>query len=253
MVSAWAAGVAYVDASHLEAYATDPHHDGTEDLGISDFLRTLMRQGYLPLLAPDLSRQRLEGCQLLVSIGPAREFSPAEHQNIKRFVDGGGVLICIAGAENAPCSEPLLADYKFRVPSSPVKPNEHLPEPEPLGAKLPYKDQPDTQQYRYYAAWPVECNAVGGKQWSVLIDSVDARAITVSQPEQGGAIVVIGDTHFACNENFRSGGRDPVHQIEFWRWLLSRVVPGQKPWNSPASTKTGSADAIEESDVMLEK
>ena len=52
---------------------------------LPDLLRTLMRQGYLPLLAPDLTEERLERAGLLISIAPAREFSPAERRADRRF------------------------------------------------------------------------------------------------------------------------------------------------------------------------
>ena len=44
--------IAYIDASHLEAYSSDlwANH------GIAGLMRTLMRQGYLPLLATELDR-----------------------------------------------------------------------------------------------------------------------------------------------------------------------------------------------------
>ena len=48
--------VAYIDASHLEAYSSDP----SANHGMAGLMRALMRHGYLPLMAPDLTPERLE-------------------------------------------------------------------------------------------------------------------------------------------------------------------------------------------------
>jgi hypothetical protein len=66
----------------------------------------------------------------------------------------------------------------------------------------------------------------------------------VSHSEQGGSVVVIADTYFASNENLETAENSIPDNIYFWRWLLSRVVPGQKPWNPPPSTdKAASASS----------
>jgi len=220
--------IAYIDASHLEAYDGRP---GAR-LGIDGLLRTLMRQGYLPLFAPDLATDRLERAGLLMLIAPAREFSGAERSAIRGFVSGGGALVCMVGAEQARPIAPLLADYQFRVPPSPVPPDEDSIEPEPLSAKQGRIDQSDAR-YMFYAAWPIECKAAGAKWWSVWTEGKSTQPIIISHSEQGGTVVVIGDTHFAANENQETADRASADNVLFWRWLLTRVVPGQKTWNPP--------------------
>ena len=237
--------IAYVDASHLEAYDSDSQANPKENHGISELMRTLMRQGYLPLLAPDLSPDRLAGCGLLISIAPAREFSWAERDAVKQFVSAGGTFLCLVGAEESRASESLLADFEFKVPHSPVPPGKSVDEPEPLGAKLGRMDQ-SNWQYRFYAAWPVECNADGAQKWSVWTEGNNERAVIVSRSEGSGTVAVIGDTHFGSNENFRMGKDAAIH---FWRWLFSRIVPGQKEWNPPPGTNVNpSMEPAEEDD-----
>jgi hypothetical protein len=234
--------VAYIDASHVEAYDSDSQTNRKENHGISELMRTLMRQGYLPLLAPELMPDRLGGCGLLISIAPAREFSFAERDAVKQFVSAGGTFVCMVGAEESRASAPLLADFGFRVPHTPVLPGENATEPAPLGPKFPQKDQ-SIPQYRYYAAWPVECDAVGAKQRAVLIEGISEHTIVITEPEQGGTVIVIGDTHFGSNENF-SMGEDAL--VDFWRWLLSGAVPSQKKWNPPPGGNVRSSGGVEE-------
>ena len=149
------------------------------------------------------------------------------------------------GAEQARTSAELLADFKFEVPPSPVLPGENVLEPEPLGAKYSRID-PASPPYRFYAAWPVECGVMGAKEWSVWSEGKSEQAIIVSQSEQGGTAAVIGDTHFTSNENFDF---DEIASTQFWRWLLSRVVPGQKAWNPPAGSQ-GAEEDKEETEEM---
>jgi hypothetical protein len=60
-----------------------------------------------------------------------------------------------------------------------------------------------------------------------------------------GWCVVIGDTHVGGNANFRTNASAA---IRFWRWLFSRTLPGQKPWNPPAGADTGGSDPSEDDD-----
>ena len=103
--------VAYIDASHLEAYSSDLWASH----GIAGLLRTLMRQGYVPLLAPELSAEQLERAGLLISIAPAREFSDRERGVIHTFVSGGGTFLCMVGAEEAR-ERPALGRFPFHGP-----------------------------------------------------------------------------------------------------------------------------------------
>jgi hypothetical protein len=237
--------VAYIDASHLEACQSDSQTERGVNRGIAEFMRTLMRQGYLPLLAPDLTRERLERCKLLISIGPALEFTPAECEAVKQFVSAGGTFVCMVGAEQSRPSASLLAEFGFEVPHSPVLPGEKAEEPEPMGAEAASIDQAGTRQFRFHAAWPVKSTETGEKRL-VGVEGNDGWAFVYSRSVGSGSVVVIGDTHFAGNENFQPEGRLEPDRVLFWRWLLSRVVPGQTEWNPPEAANADSAGDAEE-------
>ncbi|HTY08367.1 MAG TPA: DUF4350 domain-containing protein, partial [Candidatus Edwardsbacteria bacterium] len=64
--------LAYIDASHLGAFSGESWRPD----GIGGLALTLMRSGYLTLDLPELTPQRLERAGLLISIAPARAFSP---------------------------------------------------------------------------------------------------------------------------------------------------------------------------------
>jgi hypothetical protein len=233
--------VAYIDASHLEAYSSDLW---TEH-GIAGLTQTLMRHGYLPLLAPDLTRERIGRAGLLISIAPARQFSSAEHDALTEFLWAGGTFICMVGAEEARASAALLAALDLQVPLSPVPPSEKGREPDPLGAVYGLTEG-GNWHVRFYAAWPVE--SVDADARKMVYWNKDAKewSVVVSRSPEGGTVVVIGDTHFASNENI---DMDKNASIRFWRWLLSHAVPGQKEWNPPPGTQditTAEGDSPEE-------
>jgi hypothetical protein len=220
--------VAYIDASHLEAYS----RDSQGDLGLGALTRVLTRDGYLPLLLPEVTAERLERAGVLISIAPAKPFSPAERQVVHQFVKDGGVLICMVGAEEAPANRELLADYGFRVPHSPVGPNEDVREPEPAGAY--YSSYLTLEKYRtymrFYAGWPVECAEADVE---VLKYGPGDIPMIIRRTVGRGSVTVVGDTHFASNWNLLQATRgQPTENEIFWRWFLSRIT-GRKEWLPP--------------------
>jgi hypothetical protein len=145
--------IAYIDDSHLGA-----HSDISWAFdGIGSFSLNLMRNGYLPLMAPDLKEDRLERAGLLVSIGPARAYSTAERRAVAAFVDAGGTFICMAGGDRAEAARSLLADFGLIVPRTPGQPGNV--EPKPMGP-FPPVDHPvpgeGPLQVSFFAAWPVQ-------------------------------------------------------------------------------------------------
>ena len=196
----------------------------------------------MPLLAPDLTEERLERAGLLISIAPARGFSPAEHRTIDNFLGAGGTLICMVGAEESRPSDQLLAGFDFQVPPSPVPPGDNAREPAPRGAfQQLFGNSSDTRYVQFYAGWPLNCTASDAKEWIVWSDGTNDEPIVVSHSKAGGTVVVIADTYFASNENLEMAEASVPDNIRFWRWLLSRVVVGQEEWNPPPAAKAGSA------------
>jgi len=247
IASGGVSNIAYIDASHLDAYQSDSQINRGVNLGIAELMRTLMRQGYLPLLAPDVTPERLERCGLLVSIAPAHGFSPAERDAVRKFVSAGGTFLCMVGAEQSRPSAPLLAEFGFEVPHSPAPPGEDATESAPLGAfQQVFAENGANRHVQFYAGWPVECAPSGVDKWVVWSDGKNDLPIVVGHSEGAGAFVVIGDTHFAANENLQTPEGKAADNILFWRWLLTRVVRGQKPWSPSAGANADSSGGSEE-------
>ena len=223
--------LAYIDASHLEAYSDSPWvFDGIDGLAL-----TLMRSGYLTATLPELTSERLQRAAMLVSVAPSRSFTDAERKIVQQFVEDGGVFICTVGAEEAAASQSLLEQFDIRVPPSPVPTGGDWREPEPMGRKPSDYGLGDYKVgVRFYAAWPVESR---DKNTEILVRAVDNRPVVVSRRIGSGRIVVIGDTGFAMNKNLEYISGDPFEgqyeNAHFWRWLITRVTD-QQEWVPPA-------------------
>jgi hypothetical protein len=227
--------LACIDASHLEAYSSDTWND----FGIAGFCRTLMRCGYLPLLLPELTPERLEQADLLISIGPARRLSRAERDVVKDFVESGGTFICMVGAEEAAASADLLADFDLRVPPSPVPPRANAPEPEPLGPfSQAVQHKGSRIPMRSYAAWKVEHGREGGwTEWVVGSDGQFEEPFVVSRVVGRGQVAVIGDTFLATNQHLESAVNVVPENVVFWRWLLTHLT-NLDDWVPPPPKQT---------------
>ena len=236
--------VAYIDATHLEPYSV---RDWSFD-ALNGLVLNLARNGYLPLALHEFDAARLERAGLFVSIGPARAFSSAERACLRQFVQRGGILISMVGAEEAAASAALLADFGLRVPPSPVPTCGTDFEPEPFGRTranyLEVSQEADSYLVaaRLHAAWPVEPQvqeaevlAYGHNQLPVVQSEAELPVIVTCRFGQG-QVVLIGDTCFAMNKNLEYIGGEPFHgayeNAHFWRWLLTRLQ-GQPEWVPP--------------------
>ncbi len=228
--------LAYIDTSHLGRHSwQDWGFDALNGMAL-----TLMRGDYLPLMMSRMSPAELDQTGLLISIAPSRDFSQRERTMIHDFMARGGVMICIAGAEDARATNRLLADYGIDIPPTPVPPTGDWREPEPMGrVLLPYYrgTRPDGTTYEanvaFFAAWPIHFT---GADVEVLVADPRGRPVVVSRSVGRGAVVVIGDTYFAANKNLEYAGGEPFDgrydNADFWHWLISRLTETQA-WSPP--------------------
>ncbi len=216
--------LAYIDASHSEAYSRDLW---SED-GLGELLRTLRREGWLPLLLDAVNAERLDRAGLLISIAPGRAFSSSECETVASFVRGGGTLISTVGAESIEASRDLLDEFDLTVTPAPTPPSDKSRETEPLGCfSQTYLNQGDRKAYvQFYAGWPVGGAGVeplvkwsGGK----FSDSDQSHEcpIIVDKREGGGLVVLVGDSGFAMNKNMGFELGSVPENLAFWQWLLA--------------------------------
>jgi hypothetical protein len=216
--------LAYIESSHLGPYSPEswrPH-------GLGALALTLMRNGFLTLNLPEISAARLERARLLISVAPAKPFSPEERRTIEEFVRNGGVFVCTVGYEERHASRKLLADLGFAVGVT-AEDDAAGVEPVPLGHfKSPFFSADSYMAYvRFHAAWPVYCS---DPNRLVISRYPDGKELIVMRRVGKGLVVVLGDTFFAANRNLENEGGQPFEGLRenavFWRWLVAMVRDG---------------------------
>jgi hypothetical protein len=195
--------ILYVDGSHLEAMGKDPWGEN----GIGRLMRVLADSNYLPLVAPDLSPERLSQAAMLISIAPARAFSSGEIAAVNEFVAEGGLFLSTVGSPDAEPSRALLENFELHIQPMPVPPWVQARETTPLGRFWYPNDEPGQAAAEFYAGWPVS-GRPGAETWSkpVIVGTMVGR----------GQAYLIGDSAFALNKNFDSSSPNAT----FWRERL---------------------------------
>jgi len=232
-----AKGIAYIDAAHVNPYADD----ATVEDGLGLFAETLARNGYLPLLLPSFSEERLNGAELFVTIAPQRDYTTRERAVIERWVDAGGRLFVSTGAEQAQATNELLKQFSIRIPPSPVSPWSDEHEPVPLGSfNASYYQQGEFNAYvTFWDAWEVISTnprarnpAVKGEHGKHVYGETTPLGrdipVAVQVTPGSGMVTLFGDSAFLLNRTFRSNSQ-PHGNAYYWRWLLSHV--DGEPWN----------------------
>ena len=219
--------LAYVDASHLEAYSSESWRTD----GIGGLILTLMRNGYLTLSMDRWSAKRLEQADLLISIAPSRAFTSKERQVVQQFVLKGGTFIVTAGFERAGGCQDLLKDFGFFI----GRHDTDTVQVRALGHfKSPYLQTDVGRAFvRFHAAFPVVSTAADAQ---VLAYGADNLPVMMMRSIGQGRVVVVGDTGFAMNKNLEHEDGSPFEGLrenaDFWRWLLSRIK-GESMWIPP--------------------
>ena len=207
---------------------------------------TLMRCGYLALMLPEFTQERIERAGVIVSVAPSKEFTDTERSMVRKFVNDGGIYILTVGYEEAGPSRPLLADFGFEIGDT-LFGTGQIWEGQPRYMrhfKSPYLPTPDGYAFvRFQVGWPVIVREMR-EGWPARVFAYgptlrgDLPVIAGRQVGKGW-FVVIGDTYFAMNRNLERMDGQPIEGLrenaEFWRWLLGELTGAEKyqPVNKP--------------------
>ncbi len=225
--------VAYVDISHVLSVS----EESLRENALMGLHLVLLRENYLALTLPEITRDRLSKAGLMILCAPTGRYTPQERAIIRDWVVGGGHLIVTAGYDRfAPVKE-LLADYNLTVGLNPLEQERPVLEPWPLGFfKSPFlRTEEDMFHVRFHAAWAV---------WTTDVNLADPRYFGAAEPRVlaygggdvpviimrsvgQGKVVLIGDSNFATNENLENIDGQPFEGMrenaEFWRFLIGEL------------------------------
>ena len=207
-----------------------------------------MRQGYLPLLAPDVTPERLERCGLFdldragtgVFVGRMRRREAVRPRRRDFPVHGRRRRVA---ADRSAVGRVRLSRFptrRFRRAKT------HMSRNRSAGASLGGRRMTIAKVRSMRLGRSSRSARVAPAKRSSIGQEAKTSATWLPAGKSDGLVVVIGDTHFGGNENFRTNANAA---IRFWRWLLSRTTPGQKPWNPPAGVNTNASDPSEDDDT----
>jgi hypothetical protein len=217
--------IIYVDGSHLEGMGKDPWGDN----GIGRLMRILADNGYLPLIAPDVSPDRLKQAAMLISIAPGKPFNSYEIAAVKQFIIDGGFFLSMVGSPDAEPSRPLLEELNLHIEPMPLPPSERDRETTPNG---PYRYPNDDDGVEFYAAWPVT-GEPGAVVWPADDPDPLRKPVLAGNKIGSGQAFLLGDSAFALKKNFEEFSHNPG----FWERSLKAWL-GHEPPRPPASPPT---------------
>ena len=220
------------------------------DEGLQGLELCFAREGFMSLALEELTGDRLYRARFLISAAPAKPFSEDERKTIVNWVKKGGVFICTAGYDCAAASQQLLAEFGLYVG---CHPGERAPEP--LGwFKSPYLDLGAYKPFvRFWAAWPLvskqmqgqpepDTVALGGNNQPVILVR---RILDSTGQDNGGRVVLVGDTNFAMNLNLERESGEAFEGMrensDFWHWFIESLTDVDPPCDprGPRNTTDG--------------
>lgn len=109
--------IAWIDHTHLNQFDLDNYQPG----GIAGLVINLFRDGYLPMVLtdkkdfPDVSMGKI-----MIIIAPNERYTPEEASLLKRFVEGGGMLILSAGHKSVGQLDSILNQFDMQIGDLPL-------------------------------------------------------------------------------------------------------------------------------------
>jgi hypothetical protein len=223
--------VIYVDGSHLEGMGKNPWNEN----GAGRLMRILADNGYLPLVAPDVSLDRLKQAAMLISIAPGEPFSSSQIAAVKQFLTGGGVFLSMVGSPDAEPSRPLLEELNLHINPMPVPPWVRDRETTPGGNfRYPNDEQAAVE---FYGAWPVS-GAAGGVLWPPDNPDPDKRPVLGGSTIGQGQAYLLGDSSFGLKKNLDGFSPNP----RFWETQLRTWLGHEPPPPQAGPPNTASAN-----------
>jgi hypothetical protein len=185
----------------------------------------LMRSGFLPLTLERWDVQKLRDARILVETAPAKSFSRGQRDELRRFMERGGLILLFCGMEEFDGSRGLLREMGVEpvyVPLGPAEIADTLRLPTLDAGKDTIAAMPVT--VRFHEVWGVR---LANRDARVMLAGYDQPLVTFL-PLGAGGLLYIPDTDFSANLNLESPSGD-YHEgnILFLRYLLRELADGR--------------------------
>lgn len=185
----------------------------------------LMRSGFLPIALESWDVRKLRDARILVETAPAKSFSRRQRDELRRFMEKGGLIILSCGMEEFDGSRGLLREMGVEPVYLPLGPAEIA---DTLRLPASEADEDSTTAVpvtvRFHEVWGMRLTNANAR---VMLSGYD-QPLVVFLPQGEGGLLYIPDTDFLANLNLESPSGD-FHEgnILFLRFLLRELAGGR--------------------------
>jgi hypothetical protein len=181
--------VVYIDASHSERF----NLESFTDKSVNGLILNFNRNGYLPIILREFSKEKIEKSKILILIAPTQSITTDEVEFLNNYISDGGKIILSTGYSDKEAASNLLNKYDLGIINVPLGPFPYVEEnPEE------YENEP-----RFVDSWPIIFSENNGQSYFNFTWNVDYHLMVFVKQGKGG-LLLIGDSQFLLDKNIES-------------------------------------------------
>ncbi|UCD12921.1 MAG: hypothetical protein JSW60_04970, partial [Thermoplasmatales archaeon] len=181
--------VVYIDSSHGERFSLELFKDES----LNGLILNLNRNGYLPIILKEFSKEQIAEGKILFFNAPTQSFTGNEVEFLIQYISKGGIVVLATGYEDKDASMPLLSEFELDIegiPLGPVPYVEATPEE--------YENEP-----RFVDSWPVVFNEKNAKSYYNFTWEREYNLMVFVEHGNGG-LLLISDSQYLLDKNIES-------------------------------------------------
>lgn len=192
--------IAWIDHTHINQFDLDSYQPG----GIAGLITNLFRNSYLPMVLedkkdfPEVSKGRA-----MIIIAPNERYTPDEVSQLRKFVEGGGMLIISAGYKSKGQLDSILNNFEMQIENLPLGSPPWIVETHSTlgpGTVTPENLKEFWHKPKFMEAYPVSASGAYEKiAW--LNYEGKSYNLAIAKKFGQGEVVLFGDSRFLLNEN----------------------------------------------------
>lgn len=181
--------VVYIDASHNERFNLEPFTEKS----VNGIILNLNRNGYLPLISREFSKEKIEESNFLIFIAPTQSFNSNELEFLNQYMSNGGIIILSTGFPDKEAVSSFLEKYDLDIINVPLGP-------------FPYVEQNPEEfenEPRFVDSWPIIFDENIGQSYYNFTWINDYHLMVFVTHGKGG-LLLISDSQYLLDKNIES-------------------------------------------------
>ncbi len=181
--------IVYIDTSHGERFTIEPFTDES----VNGLILNLNRNGYLPTILREFSKDKMQHAKILIFNAPTKSFTADEVEYLSKYIYDGGIVILATGYEDKYASTLLLNKFQLDVEGIPLGPVPYV-EANPEE----YENEP-----KFVDSWPIIYNPEITKSYYNFTWDRDYSLMVFVEHGDGG-LLLISDSQYLLDKNIES-------------------------------------------------